>query len=242
MNIWDGFENFIKKTYGFSLSSGQIDKFKTYLAELMIWNGKINLTGITDPEEILYRHFGDSLDYLLLPPNKFGIPMGLRQDIADIGTGAGFPGIPLKIIYPEIKLYLIESTKKKCMFLEHMRRTLKLENTEILAERTEGVGQNKTYRENFDIVLCRAVSNLNTNLELALPLLKISGVCIFWKTNKSELRESYEVADLLGGVYLNTVEYKLPENNSRVLLIFKKVSPAPDKYPRRVGIPPKKPL
>lgn len=242
MKAWDEFENFIKNSYKFSLSSGHIEKFKTYLVELIRWNKKTNLTSSTIPEEILYKHFGDSLAYLLLPSGLTS--HSSSPAVADIGTGAGFPGIPLKIVYPDINLFLIESTKKKCMFLEHIRHTLKLKNIQILAERTETVAQNNLYREKFDIVLCRAVSKLPTNLELTLPLSKPEGLCIFWKAKnyQSELNESHKIANLLGGTYLSTIEYELPENISHVLLIFKKIKSTPKKYPRRIGIPEKRPL
>ena len=243
-NVWDSFESYIRAEFGLALTPQQLELFKIYLNELRIWNEKFNLVSYKTEEEIVFRHFADSLSALKL------IPKYLTKDfsLADIGTGAGFPGIPLKIAIPEIKLTLIESITKKCTFLENLVKKLSLKDTEILNDRAEIIGQNKKYREGFDLAVSRALFKFSPNLEVALPLVKLGGHLIVYKTEKSAFGEeglnSVEKAfSILGGEFIDHFCYKLPKSElTYCLLVFEKTKSTPPEYPRKIGTPDKKPL
>ncbi|MEE8637698.1 MAG: 16S rRNA (guanine(527)-N(7))-methyltransferase RsmG [Candidatus Margulisiibacteriota bacterium] len=210
--------------------------FDLYLKELLAWNKKFNLTAITDPEEIRIKHFEDSLT--ILQTIKL-----TNQSVIDVGTGAGFPGIPLKIVCPELKLTLLEATQKKVEFLKHIVSVLNLQDVEIFWERAEEIVKNK--RESFDIALSRAVAKLNVLCEYCLPLVKIGGMFIAYKEKEieKEVEESKNAIHILGGKIKEIKKVKLPNSDIiRSLVIIEKISPTPPRFPRRAGMAKKKPL
>lgn len=216
-----------------------IEKFEKYYELLIEWNNKFNLTTITDEKDVIIKHFVDSL--LVVKSFDFSN----IDSILDIGTGAGFPGIPLKIVYPEIKLVLIDSVNKKVTFLNEVCRQLDLNNTTCLHGRAEDYGHEAEYRESFDIVLSRAVSNLSTLSEYCMPFVKINGVFIAYKSAdcNDELINAEKAIKTLGG-YVKGVEYvKIPNTEiERTYIIVSKKSKVSEKYPRKAGLPSKKPL
>lgn len=220
----------------------EIDKAKEsllflYLKELRIWNRKFNLTAYEEEQDIIVYHFLDSLLPLPFFPKKEG-------KLIDIGTGAGFPGIPLKIFEPGFSLHLLEANRKKLLFLRHLRVKLGLE-FEILEGRAEVIAKLPQYRENFDLAVARAVASLPVLLEYSLPFLKIGGYFIAYKGPK--LEEEIGILDkalaILGGRLEKIEEATLPiRGEKRMFAIFLKEKETPPSYPRRAGIPAKRPL
>ncbi|MFA4906528.1 MAG: 16S rRNA (guanine(527)-N(7))-methyltransferase RsmG [Candidatus Margulisiibacteriota bacterium] len=201
-----------------------------YLAELIEWNKKFNLTSITDPEEIRKKHFEDSL--LLLQAIQL-----TNESVADVGAGAGFPGIPLKIACPGIKLTLIDSVKKKVEFMQHMIKTLDLKDAEAVWSRAEDFAAKN--RERFDLAVSRAVAKLNVLCEYCLPLIKVGGFFISYKEEKveAEVEAAGKAIETLGGKLKEIKKFPL-----RSLVIIEKAKLTPLKYPRRAGMAKKKPL
>lgn len=223
----------------------QKQMFEVYFDELKEWNTKFNLISFKTENDLIYRHFCDSL-YSAKAIVKITDKRDLK--VADLGTGSGMPGIPVKIALPEIKLTLVESITKKCNFLENVNKKLEFD-IEILNTRAEEVGQNPDYRQKYDFVLSRAVSKFSPNLEISIPLLKKGGHFIVHKTkNSAESTEeglpSVENAlRHLGAKLVDTIPYTLPEQNlDYCILIFEKYKDTPDQFPRKPGIPEKKPL
>lgn len=210
--------------------------FKIYSDELIEWNKKFNLTAITDPEEVRIKHFEDSLS--LLEPIRL-----TTQSLIDIGAGAGFPGIPLKIKCPQIQLTLVEATRKKVDFLRYIIEKLGLKDIEVIWGRAEEISKDK--RERYDIAVSRAVANLNILSELCLPFVKVGGYFIAYKGEKieAEVKESENAIKLLGGKLKEIKNVQLPNSDIvRSLVIIEKISPTPEKYPRRPGMANKRPL
>ena len=224
---------------GIELTPGQLDKFQVYFHDLIEWNKRINLTRITDYEEVQLKHFLDSLAVL----TAVRLTDGLR--IIDVGTGAGIPGIPLKIVSPGIYLTLLEATGKKVKFLEHIIGRLGLEGVEIVAGRAEEIGHDAACREKFGLALSRAVALLPTAVELTLPFCEVGGLCIALKKGdiKVEIQRSLKAIDVMGG-HLREVKPLALEglNDQRCLVIIEKLKPTPPQYPRRPGIPAKRPI
>lgn len=220
------------------LEKEQIEKFYQYMEILLHWNKKINLTAITEPKDIILKHLIDSLT----------IQKYIKESsyLVDIGTGAGFPGIPLKIYRKDIKIVLLDSLNKRINFLNEVCRELKLENINTIHSRAEECARNKKYREKFDIVTSRAVANLSTLTEYMLPLTKIGGLCICMKGKdiEEELKEAKKAICVLGGTVKEKEEFFLnsEEKISRNIIILKKIKATPSKYPRKAGIPSKEPL
>ncbi|MEX1247875.1 MAG: 16S rRNA (guanine(527)-N(7))-methyltransferase RsmG [Anaerolineales bacterium] len=224
---------------GIQLSEAQVTAFDTYARELIEWNGRFNLTSITDPEQIRSKHFLDSLSCWLAirqaPPGR----------LIDVGSGAGFPGLPLKILRPEIGLTLVESTAKKAGFLEHLVQVLGLENVTVLAKRAEEVGQMAQHREAYDWALARAVAPLPVLAEYLLPLVRVGGTALAQKGKgaRVEAEEAQGAIAQLGGELAELLPFTIPGlDEERWLVLMKKIAPSPAAYPRRPGMPGKRPL
>jgi len=231
-------EDFKKRAAGLGVELGtkEIERFEILLSELKGWNKETNLTGITTDKEIILKHFLDSLT--LLP--HIGPKI---TSILDVGTGAGFPGLPLKIVRREVTLGLLEATKKKTDFLEHVVKKLDLADVKIINSRAEDAGQNLRFRESFDVVVSRAVADLKILAEYCLPFLKFGGIFIAQKmANQDEIESAKISIKTLGGSISNIVPIKVPDLEERQLIIIEKIGPTPEKYPRRPGMPEKKPL
>jgi 16S rRNA (guanine527-N7)-methyltransferase len=227
---------------GLNLTDIQIEQFELYYRELAEWNKKINLTNITDYEDVQVKHFLDSLTVIkAIPPGN----SLADKSVIDIGTGAGLPGIPLKIVFPDIKLVLLEATAKKVKFLEFIVNKLGLDRVEIVTGRAEDAAHDMQYREKFDLVLSRAVASLPTLVELTLPFCRVSGSFVAQK--KGEIESETELASraisLMGGRLREIITIDLDYlDEKRFLVVIDKVEPTPDKYPRRSGVPAKRPI
>ena len=227
---------------GLELSPRQLEQFNIYYQELIDWNKRMNLTTITDYEEVQIKHFLDSLTVTLAWQQPISDP---HFYVIDVGTGAGIPGIPLKILFPNIKLVLLEATAKKATFLHHLNHKLGLDNVEIVVGRAEEVAHEPQYREKFDVVLSRAVAPLPTLVELTLPFCTIGGSFIAQKKGGIDLEigRADKAISLLGGKLREVKRVELEEfTDERQLIIIDKVSPTPELYPRHPGIPAKRPL
>ena len=219
------------------LDEEQIQKFYKYMELLLEWNEKINLTAIVEPRDVILKHFVDSLTICKeLQKNK---------TLADIGTGAGFPGIPVKILRPDLDITLIDSLNKRVNFLTMVIEALKLEKIIALHGRIEDFGKNKKYREKFDYVTSRAVANLSTLSEYMIPLVKIGGKCICMKGSNidEELKNAEKAIKTLGGKIEKVDTFLLPDTDmGRNIILIKKEKATPNKYPRKAGTPAKEPI
>lgn len=228
-------EKLIKKCP--ELTDKKQQQFEDYMKLLLEWNEKINLTAITEEDDVILKHFVDSLTI------SKHIKEGKR--IVDVGTGAGFPGIPVKIAREDIDVTLVDSLNKRILFLQDVIEKLELQKVKTLHYRAEEFGQNKKYRETFDIATSRAVANLSTLVEYLLPLVKVGGICICMKGSEiaEELECSKKAIHILGGEIEKVEEFTLPESDiKRNIVIIKKISSTPNKYPRKAGTPAKEPI
>ena len=233
--------DFIKKCekIGITLSEKQISQFMTYYDLLVEWNSFMNLTAITEFNEVIDKHFIDSLAICEYVDFKNG------DSLIDIGTGAGFPGIPLKIVFPELRITLLDSLNKRIKFLDTVIESLGLENVETIHGRAEDFAKQQSYREKYDFVISRAVANLATLSELCIPFAKEDKYFVSYKAEKcnEELEEAKKAISILGGKVEKQIEYKLPDTDmNRILLLIKKVKYTPKKYPRKAGTPAKEPI
>lgn len=228
---------------GIEFNARQVKQFELYYRELIEWNRKMNLTAITDYVSVQVKHFLDSLTVTLaFPQEEMERP---DFDIIDIGTGAGFPGVPLKILMPQPRLVLIEPTAKKTAFLRHIINRLELENIEILNSRAEEAAHLSPYREQFALVLSRAVASLPELVELTLPFCRIGGRFIAQKKGDvdEEVNGAKKAIATLGGKLNQIKKIELDEfDDARYLVIIDKIHPTPNKYPRRPGMPKRRPI
>lgn len=228
-----------QQLFGVHLTGRQVVALMTFERELLAWNEKFNLTAIRDVEGIRTKHFLDSFSCVLAwkenPPRR----------LIDIGTGAGFPGIPLKILYPSMRLTLVESVGKKTNFCQHMVETLKLDATEVVTARAEDVGQMPAHREAYDWAVARAVANLPVLAEYLLPLVQVGGAMLAQKgqSGPAETHKAEKALKILGGRTRQLLPVTLPGvADERFLVVMDKVAATPPQYPRKPGIPAKKPL
>ncbi len=227
---------------GLHLDSRQLEQFQIYYQELLDWNKRVNLTAITGYEDVQIKHFLDSLAVTLVwqPPISNTSPR-----LIDVGTGAGIPGIPLKILFSDITLVLLDSTAKKATFLLHLKNKLGLDDVEVVVGRAEEVAHDARYREKFDMVLSRAVASLPTLVELTLPFCTIGGSFVAQKKGviEPEISGAAKAISLMGGNLREVKRVDLAEfTDERRLIIIDKLSSTPPQYPRRPGIPAKRPI
>ncbi len=229
----------VSQSWGLALSDAQLDQFERYADALVTWNEHTNLTAITDRRAIVIRHFLDSLAVAQVW-RKADPPASL----ADVGTGAGFPGLPLKILWPNLQLLLVESIGKKTAFLVHMVDLLQLHGVEISTARAEDVGRDGRYREQFAAVTGRAVAALNVLSEYCLPLCSVQGTFVAPKSaaGNAEVDAAETAISTLGGQVERMLDVELPDVDPRTLIVVRKTAPTPPRYPRRAGIVGKRPL
>lgn len=232
------FESMLKEK-GITLSSKQLEQYETYFQTLVEWNEKMNLTAITDKPEVYLKHFFDSISA------SFYFDFTKPIHLCDVGAGAGFPSIPIKIAFPNLHITIVDSLNKRIQFLEHLARELKLENVRFIHDRAETFGQNKDHRESYDVVTARAVARLSVLSELCMPLVKVGGTFIAMKAAhaKEELDVGKKAIAVLGGKIEEIFSFTLPiEESERNILLIKKEKPTPKKYPRKPGTPNKTPI
>ncbi|MBQ5475956.1 MAG: 16S rRNA (guanine(527)-N(7))-methyltransferase RsmG, partial [Lachnospiraceae bacterium] len=224
-------------SWNFSLSDKQIQQLDLFYDLLVEKNKVMNLTAITEFDDVLVKHFADSLSICTVLPSDI-------KTVCDLGTGAGFPGIPMAIAYPDISFTLIDSLNKRIKFLQEVVDALGLTNVTLVHARAEEAGRNKAYREKFDLVVSRAVANIATLSEYCLPLVKINGFFISFKSGdiKDEIEASGSAVKKLGGTMTEPVYFTIPETDiSRSFLIINKEKNTPKAYPRKAGTPSKEP-
>ncbi|WP_279037727.1 16S rRNA (guanine(527)-N(7))-methyltransferase RsmG [Lactobacillus taiwanensis] len=227
--------------YGFELSDNQKGQFATYYNKLIEFNKRVNLTRITDEDEVYLKHFFDSITPLLEFPDLF---KG-EKTLCDVGAGAGFPSLPIKILCPNLRITIVDSLGKRLKFLDELVNDLDLDEVTLVHSRAEDAGQNKNLREKFDLVTGRAVARMSVLSEYCLPLTKVNGDLVALKGPKAqdELAEAKHAIEVLGGEVEDVKELTLPDSDDeRTLIIVKKVKTTPKKYPRQAGTPNKKPL
>jgi len=227
----------ISKQINIDLNEEQLEKFKKYMHLLLEWNEKINLTAITEEDEVILKHFVDSMTVL-----KY---VDEGASIVDVGTGAGFPGIPVSIANDEVNVTLVDSLNKRINFLQEVISEINLRNIKAIHSRAEDFGQNKEHREKYDISVSRAVANLSVLVEYLLPLVKVGGKCICMKGSEveEEITNAKFAIKELGGKIEVIDEFCLPGTDiKRNIIVIKKEKETPKKYPRKSGTPSKQPL
>jgi len=225
------------KELNIELSDLQLKQFYNYMNILLEWNKFMNLTGITEPEEVITKHFVDSLTVL----DK----IDKNASVIDVGTGAGFPGIPIKIALPETKVVLLDSLNKRIKFLNEVIEKLELEDIETIHGRAEEYGKNKNHREKYDTAIARAVAPLNILLEYLMPFVKVNGKCLCMKGSSSEeeIENSKNAVKVLGGKIVKTEDFYIPNTDiKRRIVQVNKIKETNNNYPRKAGTPSKEPL
>jgi 16S rRNA (guanine527-N7)-methyltransferase len=224
---------------GIELSQKQMEQYETYYKMLVEWNEKMNLTAITEKPEVYLKHFYDSVSA------AFYFDFNKPLNLCDVGAGAGFPSIPIKIAFPEIKVTIVDSLNKRITFLEQLSKELGLEGTTFIHDRAETFGQNPAHREKYEVVTARAVARMSVLSELCLPLVKVGGTFIAMKGNQAgeELQVGEKAISVLGGKLESAHAFTLPvEESERNILIINKQKMTPKKYPRKPGTPNKTPI
>lgn len=227
--------------HNFKLSDKQKKQFSIYFKELIAANAHVNLTRITEENDVYLKHFFDSLTPIFSFPKVFAS----SKNLCDVGAGAGFPSIPIKILLPNLKITIVDSLEKRLKFLQSLVDKLGLADVELVHGRAEDVGQNKNYREKFDLVTARAVANMTVLSEYCLPLVKEKGYFVALKGPKaqSELKDSRKAIKVLGAKQVKAVEIVLPSSTEeRTLILVQKLAKTPKKYPRQAGTPRRKPI
>lgn len=236
--ILERFEAILREK-GINLTNRQLNQYEEYYKILVEWNEKMNLTAITDKEEVYLKHFYDSLTA------SFYFDFTKPLQLCDVGAGAGFPSIPLKIAFPHIQVTIVDSLNKRISFLNHLATILKLENVHFVHDRAETFGVNPNYREAYDVVTARAVARMSVLSELCLPLVKVGGHFLAMKAlnAKDELEKGQKAISTLGGRVEDIFTFTLPiEESERNILVIKKEKQTPKKYPRKPGTPGKMPI
>ncbi|MEL3963017.1 16S rRNA (guanine(527)-N(7))-methyltransferase RsmG [Lysinibacillus endophyticus] len=227
------------KEKGIELTDNQITQFKKYFELLVEWNEKMNLTAITDLEGVYLKHFYDSISA------SFYFDFTKVESICDVGAGAGFPSLPIKICFPHLHVTIVDSLNKRITFLNHLSEELQLENVQFVHARAEEFGQNVKYREQFEVVTARAVARLSVLSELCIPLTKQGGYFVALKAaaGPEELKDAKKAITTLGAKLKEEFSYLLPvEESERTLYVFDKIKQTPKKYPRKPGVPNKTPI
>lgn len=234
-------EQFVQalKEQGIELNEQQIQQFRSYFEILVEWNEKMNLTAITDEPSVYLKHFYDSISA------SFHFDFTKVESVCDVGAGAGFPSLPIKICFPHLHVTIVDSLNKRIQFLNHLSEQLGLENVNFVHARAEEFGQNAQYREKFDLVTARAVARLSVLSELCIPLVKEGGQFLALKaaSGEDEMKDAKKAIAVLGGKLVHHVAFELPvENSERTIYVFDKVKTTPKKYPRKPGTPNKTPI
>ena len=226
--------------FGISLSERQMEQFYQYYELLIHWNSMINLTAITEMNEVVTKHFVDSLSLVRAIPDM----KEKEYSLIDVGTGAGFPGIPLKIAFPNLKVTLLDSLNKRVKFLNETAAQLELNDITAVHGRAEDFGRDNVSRETFDLCVSRAVANLSTLSEYCMPLVKVGGYFVPYKSGKleEEMVSGKKAVKVLGGELEETIHFKLPNEDERILVKIAKVQKTGKRYPRKAGVPSKEPL
>lgn len=227
----------LSKKINVELNKKQIEKYLNYMNLLQEWNKKINLTAITNMNDIILKHFVDSMTILKYIKNE--------KNLVDVGTGAGFPGVPIAIMKEDMQITLLDSLNKRILFLDDLSKKLNLQNVKTIHGRAEEFGQDKINREKYEIAVSRAVANMSTVVEYLLPLVKIGGMCICMKGSEiqKELDDAKFAIEELGGKIEIKEKFYLPNSDmERNIIIIRKEKQTPAKYPRKAGMPSKQPL
>lgn len=239
MTVYDSYLVNLCDMFHVKLSNGQVDQFNRYYELLVKKNEVMNLTAITDYHEVCLKHFADSISL-----SQY-YDMSCVDSLIDVGTGAGFPGIPLKILFPHLNVTLLDSLNKRLLFLEDVIDELDLDNIKTVHSRAEEAGRMKNLREHYDLCVSRAVANLSTLSEYCLPLVKVGGIFISYKAGEveDEINSAKHAIKKLGGKIKSVEEFSLPDSDiSRSFVIIEKVNETSNLYPRKPGTPNKKPL
>lgn len=226
---------------GIKLNDYQIEQFYRYYQLLLQWNQVMNLTAITEMEDVITKHFIDSLTIVKVIEDI----KEQEYSVIDVGTGAGFPGVPLKIVYPHLRITLLDSLNKRIKFLDEVISELNLNKIKTMHGRAEDYGRDMIYREKYDVCVSRAVANIATLSEYCLPFVKVNGCFVAYKSTggEEEIRAGKGAIKLLSGKIEKIVDFKLPKSDAKRLLIkIKKVEPISKRFPRKAGLPSKEPL
>ncbi|MBI5649175.1 MAG: 16S rRNA (guanine(527)-N(7))-methyltransferase RsmG [Chloroflexi bacterium] len=225
------------RAFEIALSDSQLAAFETYSRELVAWNARVNLTAIVERDQVIIKHFLDSLSVANALPRD-------ATALIDVGTGAGFPGIPLKILLPDLRVTLLEAVGKKVAFLDHLIATLHLRDTVAIHARAEDLARDPAHREKYAVVVARAVAELTVLLEYALPFARVGGVFIAQKgiAVEDEIRHATRALKILGGRVRAIAPVQLPGLEPRHLIVIEKIARTPATFPRRAGLPARQPL